>query len=230
MRKGDIRKQEILAVSEEMFCRNGYEQTSVQDIIERLHSSKGSFYHHFTSKESLLAGICTGRAAQIYAIASTEAEKTDSSVLKLDILFSGMIPLKDEKLRFLLMLLPVFTLPEGRMVRQYYCDALAEQFRNEICTQITSGHRNGLLSCTDPENAAIFVLSAINLLWVQITDRIIAAEKNHAETDLPECLRLTDCCRQCIERFLSLPYGSLTLMDIQTLRLLTEKIHTHWVA
>ena len=50
MRKGDIRKQEILATAEQLFCRNGYEQTSVQDIIDCLHSSKGSFYHHYASK------------------------------------------------------------------------------------------------------------------------------------------------------------------------------------
>ena len=47
LRKGDIRKQEILKTAEMMFCRNGYEKTSIQDIIDVLHSSKGSFYHHF---------------------------------------------------------------------------------------------------------------------------------------------------------------------------------------
>ena len=62
MRKGDIRKQEILATAEQLFCRNGYEQTSVQDIIDCLHSSKGSFYHHYASKEALLEGICRNRA------------------------------------------------------------------------------------------------------------------------------------------------------------------------
>ena len=62
MRKGDLKKQEILKTAESRFCRFGYETTSVQDILDDLHTSKGSFYHHFESKESLLEEICRSRA------------------------------------------------------------------------------------------------------------------------------------------------------------------------
>ena len=58
MKKGDIKKQVILQTAETMFCRNGYETTSVQDILDALHTSKGSFYHHYASKELLLEEIC----------------------------------------------------------------------------------------------------------------------------------------------------------------------------
>ena len=59
MIKGDLRKKQILDTAEAMFAERGYEQTSVQDIIDCLHSSKGSFYHHYASKEALLEGIKT---------------------------------------------------------------------------------------------------------------------------------------------------------------------------
>ena len=65
MKKGDIKKQEFINTAEELFCRNGYESTSVQDIIDSLNTSKGSFYHHFISKEALLEEICSRRADQI---------------------------------------------------------------------------------------------------------------------------------------------------------------------
>ena len=45
MLKGDLRKKQILETAEKMFCRDGYEKTSVQDILDVLHLSKGSFYH-----------------------------------------------------------------------------------------------------------------------------------------------------------------------------------------
>ena len=47
MLKGDLRKKQILETAETLFCRDGYEKTSVQDILDVLHLSKGSFYHHF---------------------------------------------------------------------------------------------------------------------------------------------------------------------------------------
>lgn len=228
MKKGELKKQEILRTAEELFCTKGYEQTSVQDIIDRLNTSKGSFYHHFESKESLLAGICAARACRIYSAAESEAEKYASPLQKLNVLLSGMIPLQGERLRFLMMLLPVFMLPEGKTVRQYYCDALSVQFRDSVRSQIEAGHLAGELYCTDPENASSLILLLINGLWVSITDKIIQAEMHSAAPDLSGCLKTTDCCRNCIERFLSVPYGSLTLVDLPALRLLAENICNHW--
>ena len=70
MKKGDLRKQEILDTAEMLFCRNGYEQTGIQEILDRLKISNGSFYHHYVSKEALLDGICRRRAEQIFSAAS----------------------------------------------------------------------------------------------------------------------------------------------------------------
>lgn len=228
MIKGDKRKQEILSTAEELFCRKGYEQTSVQDIIDRLKTSKGSFYHHFSSKESLLEGICGIRAEKNYTLALEEAEKTGSIVRKLDICLAGMIPISNEKISFILMLLPVFRLPEGRTVRQYYCDALSGRFHGIVSGLLESGHLSGELYCTDPENSAALILSTVNLLWCRITDSIIEAESHQRAADLAECLRLADCCRKNIERSVSVPFGSISLISLPELRLLSEQIHNHW--
>lgn len=47
MRKGDAKRQAILDVAEKLFYSKGYEATTVQDILDVLETSKGSFYHHF---------------------------------------------------------------------------------------------------------------------------------------------------------------------------------------
>ena len=58
MRRGDEKKQAILDVAERLFYHKGYEQTSVQDILDVLNASKGSFYHHFESKFTVLETLC----------------------------------------------------------------------------------------------------------------------------------------------------------------------------
>ena len=229
MKKGEIKKQEILNTAEELFCRKGYENTSVQDIIDSLNTSKGSFYHHFVSKEALLEEICSRRAEQISASVLREFEKIPSPLYKLDFLLSGMIPFRDDKLRFLLMLLPVFTLPEGRTVRYYFCDKLSACFYRPVYEQLVSDHENGVLYSKDPEYAASLILSIVNLLWVKISDIMINAETMRREPDIGECLRIAENCRSCIERMLFLPYGSVNLIDIPALKLLNEKIHNHWL-
>lgn len=228
MKKGEIKKQEFINTAEELFCRNGYESTSVQDIIDSLNTSKGSFYHHFISKEALLEEICSRRAEQISGSVLHECEMSPISIGKLDILLSGMIPFRDERLRFLLMLLPVFTLPEGRTVRYSFCDKLSSCFYLPVYEQLVSGHKSGMLFCKDPDNAALLILSIINYLWVRISDMMINAEMNRRETDIAECLRIVENCRESIERMLSIPFGSIKLIDMPALKLLNEKIHNHW--
>ena len=61
MRKGDARRASIIEAAERLFYLKGYEDTSVQDVLDELHLSKGGFYHHFESKLSLLEEI--GRAS-----------------------------------------------------------------------------------------------------------------------------------------------------------------------
>ena len=43
--------QEILSAAQSLFISKGYEETSIDDIMERVGGSKGMFYHSFQSKE-----------------------------------------------------------------------------------------------------------------------------------------------------------------------------------
>ena len=58
MRKGEEKRQVLLNAAEKLFCQQGYEKTSVQDILNVLHISKGGFYHHFASKEDVMKALC----------------------------------------------------------------------------------------------------------------------------------------------------------------------------
>ncbi|MBC1814268.1 TetR/AcrR family transcriptional regulator, partial [Listeria booriae] len=47
------KKQRIIKSAKEVFQKQGYLKTSVQDIVEAAEISKGTFYNYFTSKEEL---------------------------------------------------------------------------------------------------------------------------------------------------------------------------------
>lgn len=44
----------VLSAAVELFARQGYDGTSVAEVISQAGVAKGGFYHHFTSKEALL--------------------------------------------------------------------------------------------------------------------------------------------------------------------------------
>ncbi|MCK4251013.1 TetR/AcrR family transcriptional regulator, partial [candidate division WOR-3 bacterium] len=54
VKKPEIRKNEIIDAARKFFFQKGYEQTSIQDIIDDLSIAKGTFYHYFKSKLDLL--------------------------------------------------------------------------------------------------------------------------------------------------------------------------------
>ena len=48
------RRNEILDVAERMFCTNGYDNTSTNDILAEIGIARGTLYYHFKNKEDIL--------------------------------------------------------------------------------------------------------------------------------------------------------------------------------
>jgi len=47
----------IISAAWELFYEQGYEDTTVEEIIDRSGTSKGSFYHYFEGKDALLSSL-----------------------------------------------------------------------------------------------------------------------------------------------------------------------------
>lgn len=50
-------KAKIVSAAWKLFYEQGYEGTTVEEIIEESHTSRGSFYHYFEGKDALLSTL-----------------------------------------------------------------------------------------------------------------------------------------------------------------------------
>ena len=50
-------KKKIVSAAWKLFYEQGYEDTTVDDIVEESGTSKGSFYHYFEGKDALLSSL-----------------------------------------------------------------------------------------------------------------------------------------------------------------------------
>ncbi|MGM9925002.1 MAG: TetR/AcrR family transcriptional regulator [Bacillus sp. (in: firmicutes)] len=51
-------REKILETSIALFDQKGYKETSIQDIVDEIGVTKGTFYYYFTSKPEILNDIC----------------------------------------------------------------------------------------------------------------------------------------------------------------------------
>jgi AcrR family transcriptional regulator len=49
--------EKVVVISTKLFVEKGYNQTSMQDIVDALGMSKGAIFHHFKSKEDILNAV-----------------------------------------------------------------------------------------------------------------------------------------------------------------------------
>ena len=71
-----IRREEILLAAETCFSRQGFHQTTIQDVIRESGLSAGCIYGHFTGKEELIQAIGESRHAHdSVLLAAKDADK-----------------------------------------------------------------------------------------------------------------------------------------------------------
>ncbi len=91
MQKGEKKKRAILDTAERMFFQKGYEETTVQEILDALKCSKGSFYHHFDSKIEVLAEIAAEHTAASRRLYSAVPRKDPTEAFNRLLYHAGLL-------------------------------------------------------------------------------------------------------------------------------------------
>jgi AcrR family transcriptional regulator len=88
-KEGLVRKQELMRTAFLLFSEKGYENTTVNAIIDAVGVSKGAFYYHFESKEDILDALVYQQVELVMDIAREVAEASKlSAVEKLNLLIA----------------------------------------------------------------------------------------------------------------------------------------------
>jgi AcrR family transcriptional regulator len=66
-KRGRSTRAHLVATSTELFAERGFENTSVELVLEHAGVSKGSLYHHFANKEALFEAVLEGVETEVAA-------------------------------------------------------------------------------------------------------------------------------------------------------------------
>jgi AcrR family transcriptional regulator len=57
VKEPEERQKELIDTAERLFIAQGYDQTSISDIVKEVNVSQGAFYYYFDSKEDVLVAV-----------------------------------------------------------------------------------------------------------------------------------------------------------------------------
>lgn len=221
VRKGEEKRQEMLNVAERLFCLKGYDATSVQDILDVLHISKGGFYHYFASKEAVLESLFAGRAEKAAQAAEQAVANLTTPVERLNAVLRAFMPLRREDTAFMAMLLPLIQCQEGRAMRLCYQEALEAAFLPLLERELDAAQQAGVIM-PQVMDCAPMILHLLSKCWYDAALHLLEQAKKAQEHSAAALLGMLDQYRRGVEVLLDAPFGSIVIADLKEWNALSE--------
>lgn len=218
----DERYAEFLQVAQVFFYTQGYEQTSVNEIINAVGVAKGTFYHYFDSKVDLLEALVENLIDGLYAQALDGlepmlADDTISGVEKLQRFFAHVGGWKAANRDFVWESVRVFYQDENVLLRTKMMETATARIGPLVAKIIEQGAKEGTFDVTYPEEVAQVVFT-MNQVFSDTVARMMLSEERDQEA-LGHLERQLETYERSVERVLGAPSHSLHLIDPSLLKI-----------
>jgi AcrR family transcriptional regulator len=207
-----VRREAFLDAGQRLIATKGYNQLSIQDVIDELSSSKGAFYHYFDSKAALLEGVVSRMVEGATAsLAPAVADPGRSAPEKLDAVFAGLASFKADRRELILELMRVWRSDDNAVVRDHFRRGAIAAMTPLLATIIRQGVAEGSFTTTSPDHAAR-VLASLVLGANEAATDLFAAHQDGAVT-FEEVERTLEAFAEAFERILGARPGSLAFAN-----------------
>ena len=162
-------RNKILEVSKDLFLEKGFDNTSIQDIIDGLGGlTKGVIYHHFESKYEILESIISENNQEILNYnwrGNTGLEKIQNSLMDS---FSNF---KQQRLVYSVSIM----LRSPRLLGEQYL-SLFSDFLTEIRERVYEGVKDESIKTEYPEELADLIVLTLNI-WIGFQISVFSVEE-----------------------------------------------------
>ena len=184
MKKGERTKRALLQIAYGLFISRGYENTSVDDIIEAAGIAKGTYYYHFESKEQTLEEVI-GMMLDQEAEAARQVLGSDAPVpQKIAGIIASLRPRQEE--------LPIegaLMKPENALMHAKIKRRLIETVLPLLSEAVEEGIAQGIFACDNvPERVRMLLVISNEIfdegqftqrdieVFIDITEKLLGAQ------------------------------------------------------
>ena len=213
-----LRRDAFVDAAQQLIQTRGYDQLSLQDIIDELGASKGALYHYFGSKEALLEAVIRRMTDGAWAVMAPIADDpTLSATQKFERLFSTLADFKGQRREFLIELLRVWMSDDNSIVREHFRRETGARITPLFVAIVGQGIAEGTFSASSADGTAAVLVALILGANETATQLFLARHANLITVE--DVVARLGAFSEAFERILGLPAGSSTLLDEATLHL-----------
>jgi AcrR family transcriptional regulator len=215
------RRNEILDVAQQLIYTKGYEQMTIQNILNDLHISKGAFYHYFDSKGALLEALVERMiVVEVEPLLMPIVQDPHLTALeKINRYFDTAVRWKTAKKTFMLELLRVWLSDENAIVRQKLFTMSAKRITPLLADIIRQGIQEGIFNTSYPDQVCQVIIYILQGLSDTIIELLISNETVRDPAHIESGITVyTEALTDALERVLGTPEGALHPIDPETLK------------
>jgi AcrR family transcriptional regulator len=213
-----IRRDAFVDVARGLIQTKGYDDMSIQDVLDALDASRGAFYHYFDSKGALLEAVLDRMVDEAIArIAPVMDDPMLPAAEKLRLAFSGIAAYKADQRDLALAILEVWLSDQNAIVRERLRRRQAAALAAILERIVAQGISEGAFHVDIPDHVAS-VLVALQQGAGDAASRLYLGRRDGTVT-FAEVASTLDAYRVAFERILDARPGSLTFVDEATLHL-----------
>ena len=211
-----VRRDEFLDAAQWLIQTTGYEEMSIQDILDRVEASRGAFYHYFDSKAALLEALV--RRLTVAATATILPVVDDPALgarEKFTRVFDGIARWKAERKELMLALLRVWYSDENALVRDKLRQQMLVVLTPVVAAIIEQGRAEGAFTAPSSTDTAQVILTLLYGAG-ETASRLVFARRGRDVTFDDVRNRLA-AYSYAVVQILGVPAGSLQIVDDATM-------------
>ena len=212
-----VRREAFIDAALRLMQAKGYDQMSVQDVLDEVEASRGAFYHYFDSKTALLEAVVTRIVdAALASVTPLVEDPALDAIAKLVGFFGGIAQWKMERTELMLELTRVWLSDENTLMRDKMWQHLMLRLAPPLATILRQGDDEDVFAIGSPDDTARVIVALLHGL----NDLAVRAfvERDQSGTALAQVRAMLAAYVEAMERILGMPPGTLTLVDDAALR------------
>lgn len=207
------KRKEILDTTQKLIYTVGFEQMTIQHVLDELQMSKGAFYHYFKSKQDLLESLILYMVdAAMVELSPIADDPALTGLAKLNRFFDAAATWKSARKPFFLALVRSWYSDDNIVVREKTQSASIKGISPMLNRIVAQAVREGSVHTPYPEFAAEIIFTIFQGLGDTLIKHILSPD------DDPDFERLLNAYTCAIQRVLGVEADQLRLVDMDMIR------------